>query len=114
MQATAKTKYTRMSPRKISRVLSLVRGKYVDEAINILHFTQKDAALPVLKTLNSAVANLGGQEEGQKLDMKDIIIRTAKVDQGPTLKRFRPMSMGRAGKIRKRTAHITIVIEDSK
>ena len=114
MQAIAKSKYIRISPTKISRVLQLVKGKKVDEALDILHFTPKSATGPIEKTLRSAVANLGNIEEGQRLDLKEIYIRRAYVDQGPTLKRFRPMSMGRAGRIRKRTSHITIIIEDSK
>jgi large subunit ribosomal protein L22 len=114
MQARARAKYIRMSPRKISRVLDLVKGLTVHEALNKLHFTLKSATEPVEKAIHSAVANLGNIEEGQRLDLNEIYITQASVDQGPTLKRFRPMSMGRAGKIRKRTAHLTIVVEDSK
>jgi large subunit ribosomal protein L22 len=114
MQAVAKAKFVRMAPIKVDRVLRLIRGMRADEAINFLHFTRKNAASPIEKTIRSAVANLGNMEEGQRLDMEHIFIKTATVDQGPTLKRFRPMSMGRAGKIRKRTSHITIVVEDLK
>ena len=114
MQTEAKSKYIRMSPRKIKRVLDLVRGKRVDQALDMLHFTPKVAALPIEKTIRSAVANLGNIEEGQRVDLSQIFIVDAFVNQGPTLKRFRPMSMGRAGKIRKRTSHLTIVLEDSK
>ena len=114
MQARARAKYIRMSPRKISRVLDLIIGLNVSDALNKLHFTQKNATEPIEKAIQSAVANLGNIEEGQRLDLNDIIIKQASVDQGPTLKRFRPMSMGRAGKIRKRTAHLTIIVEDSK
>jgi large subunit ribosomal protein L22 len=114
MQARARAKYIRMSPRKISRVLDLVKGLNVSDALNKLHFTQKGATEPIEKAIHSAVANLGNIEEGQRLDLDEIYITEASVDQGPTLKRFRPMSMGRAGKIRKRTAHLTIVVEDSK
>ena len=114
MQAIARSKYVRMSPRKISRVLNLVKGLPVSEALNKLHFTKKDATLPIEKAIRSAVANLGNLEEGQRLDLDEIFITEAFVDHGPTLKRFRPMSMGRAGRIRKRTSHLTIIIEDSK
>ena len=114
MQARARAKYIRMSPRKISRVLDLVKGLTVNDALNKLHFTQKSATEPIEKAIHSAVANLGTIEEGQRLDLNEIYITEVFVDQGPTLKRFRPMSMGRAGKIRKRTAHLTIVVEDSK
>jgi large subunit ribosomal protein L22 len=96
------------------RVLDLVRGKRVDQALDMLHFTPKVAAGPIEKTIRSAVANLGNVEAGQRLDLSQMFIVDAFVNQGPTLKRFRPMSMGRAGKIRKRTSHLTIVIEDSK
>ena len=114
MQAVAKAKYIRMSPRKIERVLDLIKGRNVNEALNILHFTLKAATEPIEKTIRSAAANLGSKEEGQRLELSDIIIKSAYVNQGPTLKRFRPMSMGRAGRIRKRTSHLTIVVEDSK
>ena len=114
MQARARAKYIRMSRRKISRVLDLVKGLNVSDALNTLHFTQKAATVPIEKAIHSAVANLGNIEEGQRLDLNNIYITQASVDQGPTLKRFRPMSMGRAGKIRKRTSHLTIVVEDSK
>jgi large subunit ribosomal protein L22 len=114
MQARARAKYIRMSPRKISRVLDTVKGLTVNDALNKLHFTQKTATVPIEKAIHSAVSNLGNIEEGQRLDLNEIYIKEASVDQGPTLKRFRPMSMGRAGKIRKRTSHLTIVVEDSK
>jgi large subunit ribosomal protein L22 len=112
MQAVAKAKYLRMSRQKIARILNLIKGKRVDEALNILHFTLKAAALPVEKTLRSAVANLAQQEEGQRLELHEIMIKNAFVDEGPTLRRFRPMSMGRAGRIRKRTSHLTVIIEE--
>ena len=114
MQARARAKYIRMSPRKISRVLDQVKGLPVNEALNKLHFTQKSATGPIEKAIHSAVANLGNLEEGQRMDLNEIYITEASVDHGPTLKRFRPMSMGRAGRIRKRTSHLTIVVEDSK
>ena len=112
MQARAKAKYIRMSPRKISRILDLIKGLTVNDALNQLHFTRKSATEPVEKAIHSAVANLGNIREGQRMDLNEIFITHAFVDQGPTLKRFRSMSMGRAGRIRKRTAHLTIVIED--
>ena len=114
MEAIAQTKFLRMSPRKIRRIIKLVQGMNVEDALNMLHFTRKDAAEPVAKTVQAAFANLGNVEEGERVDMKDVLITSAFVDGGPTLKRFRPMSMGRAGRIRKRTAHLTIVVEDSK
>ncbi len=113
MEAVAKTKYVRISPRKMRQVLQLVKGKSVEEALDILHFTNKRAAEPIAKTIKSAFANLGNKEEGKRIDMGEVWIKQAYVDGGPTLKRFRPMSMGRAGRIRKRTSHLTIVVEHS-
>ena len=114
MEAIARSKYISRSPRKMRRVLDTVRGKRVDEALDILHFTAKSVTAPIEKTIRSAVANLGNREEGQRLDINELYITRAEVDEGPTLKRFRPMSMGRAGRIRKRTSHLTIVLQDSK
>lgn len=111
MQAVARTKFIRMSAFKLRKVLESVRGKSVQEALNTLHFTRKDAADPLYKTIHTAYSNLANQEEEERFDMGDVIIKTAFVDDGPTIKRFRPMSMGRAGKIRKRTSHITIIVE---
>ncbi len=97
------------------RVLDLVRGKRVDEALNMLHFTHESAPRCRLKRQFVLLLQiLEIFEEGQRIDLDQIYIKEAFVNQGPTLKRFRPMSMGRAGKIRKRTSHLTIVIEDSK
>jgi large subunit ribosomal protein L22 len=113
MEARAITKYVRMSPRKIDRVLKLIRGKRVGEALNILHFTRKDACLPIEKTLRSAVANLMQNEDfGRRVSEEDLIVKEVFVNQGPTLKRFRPMSMGRAGMIRRRTSHITLIVSE--
>lgn len=111
MEAIAKTKFLRMSPRKIRRIIKLVQGMNVEDALNLLHYTRKDAAEPVAKTVQAAFANLGNLEEGERLGMRDVRIASAFVDGGPTLKRFRPMSMGRAGRIRKRTSHITVKVE---
>ena len=114
MQAIARSKYIRMSRRKVSRVLDLVKGMSVNVALNELHFMHKIATVPIEKAIRSAVANLGNLEEGQRIDLEDIFLVEAYVNEGPTLKRFRPMSMGRAGKIRKRTSHLTVIVEDSK
>jgi len=111
MQATARTKFLKMSPLKVRRVLELVKGKTVQQALDTLHFTRKDAASPIYKTIHTAYSNLANQEENERFEMNDVLIKTAFVDGGPSVKRFRPMSMGRAGKIRKRTSHLTIVVE---
>ncbi|MBN2423949.1 MAG: 50S ribosomal protein L22 [Calditrichaceae bacterium] len=112
MEAVAISKHIRMSPRKMRRVLNLVLGKNVNEALNTLHYTPKSAAEPIAKAITSAFANLGSKEEGERIEMSNVFIKEAYVDGGPTLKRFRPMSMGRAGRIRKRTSHLTVVVED--
>lgn len=114
MEAIAQTKYLRISPQKVRLVMRIIEGMNVEEAIHVLNYTTRAAAIPLAKTIQSAFANLGSKEEGDRLDMKDVYITEAHVDGGPTLKRFRPMSMGRAGKIRKRTSHITIKVEHFK
>jgi large subunit ribosomal protein L22 len=114
MQAQASARYVRISPFKMRRVLKLIKGKPVNEALDALHYIPQQARIPIEKAVQSAVANLGNIEEGQRLDLHEIYIKSASVDQGPTLKRFRPMSMGRAGRIRKRTSHLIVVIEDNK
>jgi large subunit ribosomal protein L22 len=111
MEAVAKSKYIRISPRKVRQVLDMVRGMDVEDALNTLHYTRKNAAQAISKTINAAFHNLGNVEEGERVDMSDVYIKEAYVNSGPTLKRFRPMSMGRAGRIRKRTSHITIIVE---
>jgi large subunit ribosomal protein L22 len=101
-----------MSPRKVRQVVDLIRGRGVDESIHTLQFVNKAAKVPVEKTLRSAVANIFQTEEGKKLETSDIYVKEAFVDEGPTMKRFRPRAMGRATRIRKRTSHITIVVGD--
>lgn len=103
-----------MSPRKIRRVVDLIRGKQVDEALNILHFSPKAASVPLEKALRSAIANRMDIGERSKVRSEDLIISEARVDAGITLKRIRAASMGRAMRIRKRTSHITLVLADSE
>ncbi len=112
MKAVAKQKYVRMSPLKVRRVLNMIKGKNVEEALNILHFTPKRAAGAIEKTLRSAVSNFYDRDESGTISTSDIFVKSASVDQGPTLRRFRPMSMGRVGRIRRKTSHISITIED--
>jgi len=106
----AQAKYIRMSPRKIQQVLALIRGKRVEDALNILHFIQKNASNPVEKVLRSAVANVIQSEGSGKIDVDNLIVKNARADRGPVLRRFRPRAMGRATRIRKRTCHITLVV----
>jgi large subunit ribosomal protein L22 len=114
MEAKAKARFARMSARKVRRVAELIKGKNVDEALNILSFTPKAAASVLEKTLKSATANALNVEGTAKLKAEDMWIKKIMVDGGPIMKRIRPMGMGRAYRIRKRTNHITVVVTDWK
>jgi large subunit ribosomal protein L22 len=109
MQAIAKARYVRIAPRKARLVVDLVRGKRVDQAIGILEFTPRAASKVVANLLKSAVAN-ASQKEG--MDINNLKVKLIFVDQGPTMKRFQPRAMGRAAGIKKRTSHITVVLEE--
>jgi large subunit ribosomal protein L22 len=112
MEARAVTRYIRQSPRKIRKTLTIIEGKKVGEAMNVLHFSREKAAQVIEKTLRSASANLLAQEKDSKLDPELLSIKTAFVNGGPFLKRFRAASMGRASRINKPTSHLTIVVTD--
>lgn len=103
----AKVRYVRMSASKARVVLNLIRGKRVGEAAEILQFTERLAAEPIAKCLNSAVANA---EHNEDLHAEDLYISACFADEGPTLKRFRPRARGRAGRIHKQTCHIVIEV----
>ncbi|MEW6424086.1 MAG: 50S ribosomal protein L22 [Bacillota bacterium] len=109
MVAKAVAKYVRISPRKVRQVVDLVRGKNVDEALAILKFTPKRACGPVAKVIRSAAANA---EHNYDMNRDNLYIAAAYVDQGPTWKRYQPRAYGRANIIRKRTSHITIVVQE--
>ena len=106
--ALATARYVRMTPMKCRRVIDLVRGLPVDDALDILRFDVHAASDPIYKVVASAVANA---ENNKQLDRRDLVIAQAYVDEGPTLKRFRPRAQGRAYRIRKRTSHITVVVQ---
>ena len=106
--ALAQARYVRMTPMKCRRVIDLVRGLPVNEALDILRFAPQAASEPIGKVVASAAANA---EHNKNLQRADLIIAQAYVDEGPTLKRFRPRAQGRAFRIRKRTSHITIVVQ---
>lgn len=108
-QATAKT--VRIAARKVRLVIDLIRGKSVAEALAILQFTPRGASPVVAKVLNSAVANA---ENNFDLDRQDLVVSEAYVNEGPTLKRFRPRAKGSASPINKRTSHITVVVSEKK
>ena len=112
MEASARAKYVRSSPRKLRRVIDLLRGKKVNEAVDLLHFMPKKAARIIEKTLQSAVANLGHLEGSKKVDFTNVIVSKAFVDGGPMAKRFRAGPMGRAKRIRKRYSHVTLVVSE--
>ena len=109
MEAKAVAKYIRISPRKAAQVADLVRGKSVGEAYAILKFTPKKGAAIIEQVLKSAVANA---EHNYNMDVDKLYVSTIFVDQGPSLKRFKPRAMGRADGIMKRTSHITVMVSE--
>src|SRR3954452_7533408 len=106
--AFASARYVRVTPLKARRVVDLVRGLPVDQALSTLEFAPQAAAETVHKVLRSAVANA---ETTEGLDTHDLVVSVAQVDEGPTMKRWRPRAQGRATRINKRTSHITLVVE---
>jgi len=92
-------------------VIDLIRGKHVDEALHILHFSPKSASKIAEKVLRSAVSNLQNQDEGGRVDPEDMVVKRVTVDGGMTMKRISPAPMGRAFRVRKRSNHITVVVE---
>ena len=109
MEVRAKLRFVRVSPRKARLVADLIRGKGSEEATNILTFTKKAAAKILIKLLKSAIANA---TQKKNIDVDRLYIKKITVDQGPTMKRFQPRALGRATTIRKRTSHITIVLDE--
>lgn len=107
---TAKARHLRIAPRKARMVIDLVRGKPILEALDILQFTQKRAAPMITKAIESALANV---DESEELDwvLEDLYVAEAYVNEGPTLKRFKPRAMGRATTILKKTSHINVVLQ---
>lgn len=110
MLASAKAKYIRMSAKKLRLVLDLVKGKTVEEASFILGNINKKAGRPVGKVVSSAFANLN-QNRQDKMLSKDVVISVIKADEGPTLRRYRAATMGRATPIRHRTAHVYVELD---
>jgi large subunit ribosomal protein L22 len=99
-----------VSPRKARLVIDMIRGRYVQEALDILGDSPKAVAETIRKIVRLAVSNAENNEEVADVDA--LYIKEAYVDQGPTMKRFRPRAMGRATRIRKRTSHITIILDE--
>ena len=106
--AQARARYVRMTPRKVRRVVDLIRGLPAEQAQAVLRFAPQAASEPVGKVLDSAIANA---ENNAQLPVESLVVREAYVDEGPTLKRFQPRAQGRAYRINKRTSHITVVVE---
>ena len=106
-EAIATARFIRMSPTKARQVVDLIRGRHVDDARRVLAFTQRGATTSVRKVLDSAVANA---EHNRGLSEDELFVVRTWVDEGPTLRRYRPRAMGRATRIRKRTCHISVVV----
>jgi len=109
MEAKAKARYVRVTPRKARRVVDLIRGMPADQAQATLAFAPQSASDPVGKVLASAIANAG---QVSHADASSLVVSSAWVDEGPTLKRFRPRAQGRGYRILKRTSHITVIVSD--
>ena len=109
MEASATIRYVRISPQKARLVVDQIRGKKVSEALSILNFTKKRVTQDVEKLLQSAVSN--AEEKAENLDVDDLIVSKAFVNEGPRQKRIRPAPMGRAYRYQRRTSEITVVVE---
>jgi large subunit ribosomal protein L22 len=113
MEARAINRYIGTSPRKMRLVIDLIRGKRVDEALHLLHFSPKHASKVAEKVLRSAVSNLQNKDEAGRLEPDEMRVKTAFVDGGMTMKRISAAPMGRAYRIRKRSNHVTIIVEST-
>lgn len=109
MESRAVAKHVRVSSRKVRLVMDQVRGKPVEEAMNLLTFAPQKAAFILKKLINSAAANAGNN---LNLDVDGLYVKRIYADVGPTMKRFRPRAMGRATKIRKRSSHLTVILDE--
>jgi large subunit ribosomal protein L22 len=112
MEAKAQARYVRVTPMKARRVVDLIRGRQATEALAVLGFAPQAASTPVLKVVESAIANarVKANAASEAFDERLLVVSEAYVDEGPTMKRFRPRAQGRAYRIRKRTSHITVVV----
>ncbi|MBO1752349.1 50S ribosomal protein L22 [Actinotalea sp. BY-33] len=112
MEAKAQARFVRVTPQKARRVVDLIRGKQADEAVATLKFAPQAAGETVRKVVESAIANarVKADRANEAFDASALVVSAAYVDEGPTLKRFRPRAQGRASQILKRTSHITVVV----
>ncbi|NLB46577.1 MAG: 50S ribosomal protein L22 [Microbacteriaceae bacterium] len=115
VESIARVRHIRITPQKARRVVDLIRGKNVQEALAILKFAPQAASEPIYKLVASAIANarVKADNENLRLNEDDLVIARAFVDEGATLKRFRPRAQGRAFRINKRTSHITVVLQSA-
>jgi large subunit ribosomal protein L22 len=109
MEVRAVAKYVRISPQKVQKLIDAVKGKPVEEGLNLIKFMPQKAATIVEKTIRSAVANA---DQFPDLDVDSLVIQNITADQGPTLKRFRAKARGRGTRILKRTSHITVILTE--
>ena len=112
MEAKASARHVRVTPQKARRIVDLIRGKQAVEAVSVLQFAPQAASEPIKKVLESAIANarVKADQASEAFDENTLVISQAFVDEGPTMKRFRPRAQGRAARINKRTSHITVVL----
>ncbi len=112
MEAKAQARFVRVTPQKARRVIDLIRGQRAGDAVATLKFAPQAAGEPVRKVVESAIANarVKADRAGEAFDAGSLVVSEAYVDEGPTLKRFRPRAQGRASRILKRTSHITVVV----
>jgi large subunit ribosomal protein L22 len=110
MEAMAVARHVRVTPQKARRIVDLIRGRQAADAVAVLRFAPQGASEPVLKVLQSAIANarVKADKASESFDERALVVTAAYVDEGPTMKRFRPRAQGRAGRINKRTSHITV------
>ena len=112
VESIARVRHIRVTPQKARRVVALIKGKQAEEALAILKFAPQSASEPIYKLVASAMANarVTADKTSEFLDDQDLYVKNAYVDEGSTLKRFRPRAQGRAFQIKKRTSHITVVL----
>ena len=112
MEAKASARHVRVTPQKARRVVDLIRGKQAVEAVAVLQFAPQSASDPIRKVLESAIANarVKADKASEAFDERNLVISSAFVDEGPTMKRFRPRAQGRAARINQRTSTITVVV----
>ncbi len=109
MEIMAAAKFIRVSPRKIRLIMDQVRGRKVEEALNILSFAPHKGARILIKLINTAVSNA---EQNSDIDVDSLYIKRLYADEGPTMKRWRPRAQGRATRINKRASHMTIIVDE--